>query len=41
VLIHHVLAEGTFDEQLIDILEDRDATQNRITDAVKYRLSVA
>lgn len=38
VYIHHVLARGTFDEKLMAVLSDRDATQDRITDATKWHL---
>ncbi len=38
VFIHHILTRATFDAKLIDILADRDATQDRITDAVKVQL---
>lgn len=38
VFIHHILARGTFDEKLIRVLGDRDATQERITDATKWHL---
>jgi SNF2 family DNA or RNA helicase len=41
VFVRHILARGTFDERLIGILGDRDATQDRITDAVRWRLSAA
>jgi len=38
VFIHHILTAGTFDMRLVDVLADRDATQERITDAVKAQL---
>jgi len=38
VFIHHILTAGTFDARLIGILADRDATQDRITEAVKLQL---
>lgn len=38
VFIHHILARGTFDERILGVLEQRDATQERITEAVKYEL---
>jgi SNF2 family DNA or RNA helicase len=41
VFIHHILARGTFDERLVDVLADRDATQDRITEAVKWQLREA
>lgn len=40
VFVHHILTRGTFDEKLIRILRDKDATQERITDAVKSHLRV-
>lgn len=41
VFIHHILTRGTFDERLISILQEDDATQERITDAVKWQLHAA
>ncbi len=41
VFIHHILARGTFDERLVEVLADRDATQDRITEAVKWQLREA
>lgn len=38
VFIHHILTEGTFDEELVKILGDRDATQERITNSVRYQI---
>ena len=40
VFIHHILTNSTFDMRLVDVLADRDATQERITDAVKAHLGV-
>ncbi|MEP2533494.1 SNF2-related protein [Shimia sp.] len=39
VFLHHILTRGTFDERLLTVLQDKDATQERITDAVKWHLS--
>lgn len=36
VYIYHILTRGTFDERLVSLLADRDVTQDRITDAVKW-----
>ncbi|MCH2078499.1 MAG: SNF2-related protein [Rhodobacteraceae bacterium] len=36
VFQYHILTRDTFDERLIDILQDREVTQDRITDAVKW-----
>ena len=41
VFIHMILTNDTFDMRLVDLLADRDATQDRITDAVKLHLSTA
>lgn len=35
---YHILTRDTFDERLISLLEDRDATQDRLTDSVKWYL---
>lgn len=40
VFVRHVLTRGTFDERLMKVLADRDATQNRITQAVKWQLNL-
>lgn len=39
VYIYHILTRGTFDERLVTLLADRDVTQDRITDAVKWHIS--
>lgn len=40
VFIHHILARDTFEHtRLINVLRERDATQDRITDAVKWHLA--
>ncbi|MFU1607379.1 SNF2-related protein [Sulfitobacter pontiacus] len=41
VFIHWILARGTFDERLVKLLAARDATQDRITEAVKLHLLAA
>ncbi|WP_299549943.1 hypothetical protein [uncultured Tateyamaria sp.] len=38
VMCHMILTRGTFDERLMTVLEDRGATQDRITEAVKLHL---
>lgn len=35
---HYILARDTFEERLLDILTDREATQDAITDAVRLQL---
>lgn len=40
VMQHMILTRGTFDERLVTVLEDRDATQDRITEAVKLHLHI-
>lgn len=39
VYIHHIMTRGTFDERVVEILSNRDATQERIIEAVRYVLS--
>lgn len=41
VFIHHILARATFDERLAEVLADKDATQERITEAVKWQVKAA
>ncbi|ERP95748.1 hypothetical protein Q669_29720 [Labrenzia sp. C1B10] len=36
---HHILARGTYDERLLPLLSDRDATQERIIDSVRVELA--
>lgn len=38
VYIHHILTRGTFDERLVEVLGERDATQERITDTTRWVL---
>lgn len=38
VIIHHIVAEGTMDDDVILALEDKDATQERILNAMKKRV---
>lgn len=40
VFQYHILTRGTFDERLLTILLDRDATQERITDATRWHLDL-
>lgn len=35
VFQHHILTRGTFDEKLVGVLQDRDATQERIKEATR------
>jgi SNF2 family DNA or RNA helicase len=41
VMCHMILTRGTFDERLVDVLKERDVTQDRITEAVKIHLKVS
>ncbi len=41
VTVQHILTRCIFDEKLICVLDDRDATQDRITDAVKWHVKGA
>ena len=38
VFLHLILTRGTFDEDLVAILADKDATQERVTDRLKLRI---
>lgn len=38
---YHILTRGTFDERLVNLLEDRDITQDRITEAVKWEVGLS
>jgi SNF2 family DNA or RNA helicase len=38
VVIHHIVAEGTMDDDVVDALNDKDATQERILNAMKQRV---
>ena len=38
VIIHHLVAEGTIDEQVMKALEDKSAGQTRMLEAVKARI---
>ena len=38
VIIHHLVAEGTIDEQVMKALEDKSAGQSRMLEAVKARI---
>ena len=39
VIIHHLVAKGTMDEQVIKILRDKDKGQNALMNAVKARIA--
>lgn len=36
VIIHHIVAEGTVDERVMDVLPEKDATQDALVEATKY-----
>ena len=40
VVIHHIIAENTIDEQIMDALERKDTTQTALMNAVKAQLEV-
>lgn len=40
VIIHHIIAQGTIDEQIMQALEDKDRTQAALIHAVKAQLEV-
>ena len=40
VVIHHIIAKGTIDEQIMAALERKDTTQRALMDAVKAQLEV-
>lgn len=40
VIIHHIIAQGTIDEQIMRALEDKDRTQAALIQAVKAQLEV-
>ena len=40
VVIHHIIAENTIDEQIMDALERKDTTQTALMNAVKAHLEV-
>lgn len=37
VIIHHIVAEGTVDERVMEVLPEKDATQDALVEATKYR----
>ena len=37
VIIHHLIAEGTIDSRVLDVLHDKDTNQSRLIQAVKAR----
>ena len=40
VVIHHIITQGTIDEQIMSALERKDKTQTALIDAVKAQLEV-
>ena len=40
VVLHHIIAEDTIDEQIMDALERKDTTQTALMNAVKAQLEV-
>ena len=38
VVIHHIITQGTIDEDVMDALKDKEKTQSRLIDAVKANL---
>jgi SNF2 family DNA or RNA helicase len=40
VVIHHIIAKGTIDEQVMNALQEKDKTQSALIDAVKANLEV-
>ena len=40
VVIHHIISEGTIDEDIMSALARKDVGQNALRDAVKARLEV-
>ena len=40
VVIHHIVCEGTIDEQILSALERKDMTQTALMNAVKAQLEV-
>ncbi len=41
VVIHHIVTEGTMDDDVIAALQDKDATQDRLLNAMKQRVRLA
>jgi SNF2 family DNA or RNA helicase len=39
VIVHHLVAEGTIDEQVMQVLAEKGAGQDRLIEAVKARLA--
>jgi len=37
VVIHHIVAEGTVDERVMAVLPEKDALQDALVEATKYR----
>jgi SNF2 family DNA or RNA helicase len=40
VVIHHIIAKGTIDEQVMSALRKKEKTQDALIDAVKANLGV-
>ena len=40
MVIHHIITQGTIDEQIMLALERKDKTQTALIDAVKAQLEV-
>lgn len=41
VIIHHIIAEGTADERVIEVLPEKEATQDAVVEATKYIMQQA
>lgn len=41
VVIHHIIAEGTVDERVMQVLPEKDATQDALVEATKYLIDQA
>lgn len=41
MVIHHIIAQGTIDEQIMKALEEKDKTQAALINAVKVNLEVS
>ena len=41
VIIHHLIAQDTIDENVVKVLSDKNARQNDLLNALKQRLSSA
>jgi SNF2 family DNA or RNA helicase len=38
VVVHHLIAEGTIDQRIANVIKDKDFTQQKLLDAVKGKL---